>query len=30
MTRDADLGKKFDKAVFPGSLGGPLEHVVAA
>ncbi|MEL6471934.1 MAG: serine hydroxymethyltransferase [Cyanobacteria bacterium J06623_4] len=30
MTRDADLGKKFDKAVFPGSQGGPLEHVVAA
>ena len=30
MTHDADLGKKFDKAVFPGSQGGPLEHVVAA
>lgn len=30
MTRDADLGKKFDKAVFPGSQGGPLEHVIAA
>ncbi len=30
MTRDAELGKKFDKAVFPGSQGGPLEHVVAA
>ena len=30
MTSDADLGKKFDKAVFPGSQGGPLEHVVAA
>ncbi len=30
MTRDIDLGKKFDKAVFPGSQGGPLEHVVAA
>ncbi|MEO1385860.1 MAG: serine hydroxymethyltransferase [Cyanobacteria bacterium J06634_6] len=30
MTNDADLGKKFDKAVFPGSQGGPLEHVVAA
>jgi glycine hydroxymethyltransferase len=24
------LGKKFDKAVFPGSQGGPLEHVIAA
>ncbi|MBW4653026.1 MAG: serine hydroxymethyltransferase [Kaiparowitsia implicata GSE-PSE-MK54-09C] len=29
LTRDADLGKKFDKAVFPGSQGGPLEHVIA-
>ncbi len=29
MTRDADLGKKFDKAVFPGTQGGPLEHVIA-
>jgi glycine hydroxymethyltransferase len=30
MTRDAELGKKFDKAVFPGNQGGPLEHVIAA
>ncbi|MBD2327419.1 serine hydroxymethyltransferase [Alkalinema sp. FACHB-956] len=30
MTRDADLGKLFDKAVFPGTQGGPLEHVIAA
>jgi glycine hydroxymethyltransferase len=30
MTRDAELGKKFDKAVFPGTQGGPLEHVIAA
>jgi glycine hydroxymethyltransferase len=30
MTRDEDLGKKFDKAVFPGTQGGPLEHVIAA
>ncbi len=30
MTRDIELGKKFDKAVFPGSQGGPLEHVIAA
>jgi glycine hydroxymethyltransferase len=30
LTRDAELGKKFDKAVFPGSQGGPLEHVIAA
>jgi glycine hydroxymethyltransferase len=30
LTRDEELGKKFDKAVFPGSQGGPLEHVIAA
>ncbi len=30
LTRDPELGKKFDKAVFPGTQGGPLEHVVAA
>ncbi|MBE9125539.1 MULTISPECIES: serine hydroxymethyltransferase [unclassified Coleofasciculus] len=30
LTRDAELGKKFDKGVFPGSQGGPLEHVIAA
>jgi glycine hydroxymethyltransferase len=29
MTRDTELGKKFDKAVFPGTQGGPLEHVIA-
>lgn len=29
LTRDEDLGKKFDKAVFPGTQGGPLEHVIA-
>ena len=28
MTRDLELGKKFDKAVFPGTQGGPLEHVI--
>lgn len=30
LTRDAELGKKLDKAVFPGNQGGPLEHVIAA
>lgn len=30
LTRDAELGKKLDKAVFPGSQGGPLEHAIAA
>lgn len=30
MTNDPELGKKFDKGVFPGSQGGPLEHVIAA
>jgi glycine hydroxymethyltransferase len=30
LTRDVELGKKLDKAVFPGTQGGPLEHVIAA
>ena len=30
LTKDEDLGKKIDKAVFPGTQGGPLEHVIAA
>ena len=30
LTRDADLGKKFNSAVFPGLQGGPLMHVIAA
>ncbi|MEL6579308.1 MAG: serine hydroxymethyltransferase [Cyanobacteria bacterium J06621_12] len=29
LTRDADLGKKLNKSVFPGTQGGPLEHVIA-
>jgi len=28
LSRDADMGKKFDKSVFPGTQGGPLEHVI--
>ena len=30
VSRDADLGKKFNSAVFPGLQGGPLMHVIAA
>jgi len=29
LTRDPELGKRLDKAVFPGTQGGPLEHVIA-
>lgn len=29
MTSDPELGKQLDKAVFPGTQGGPLEHVIA-
>jgi glycine hydroxymethyltransferase len=30
LSRDEELGRKIDKAVFPGTQGGPLEHVIAA
>ena len=29
LANDPDLAKKVDSAVFPGSQGGPLEHVIA-
>ena len=30
LSRDADLGKKINSAIFPGLQGGPLMHVIAA
>ena len=29
LCNDPDLAKRVDSAVFPGSQGGPLEHVIA-
>ena len=30
LTNNEELGKKFNKAIFPGIQGGPLMHVIAA
>jgi glycine hydroxymethyltransferase len=30
LTKDAEIAKKINSAVFPGQQGGPLEHVIAA
>ncbi len=30
LSNDPELGKKFNSAVFPGTQGGPLMHVIAA
>ncbi len=30
LTNDEDLAKKLNSAIFPGSQGGPLMHVIAA
>jgi len=30
LSRDEELGKKFNSLVFPGTQGGPLMHVIAA
>lgn len=29
LSNDIELGKKLDKAVFPGIQGGPLDHIIA-
>lgn len=30
LCKDAEFGKQFNKAIFPGIQGGPLMHIVAA
>jgi glycine hydroxymethyltransferase len=30
LSNDVELGKKINSAIFPGIIGGPLEHVIAA
>lgn len=30
LTNDADIAKKINSAIFPGTQGGPLMHIVAA
>lgn len=30
LTNNEELAKKIDKAIFPGTQGGPLEHIIAA
>ena len=30
MTNDAEIAKKIDTAMFPGTQGGPLMHIIAA
>ncbi len=30
LTNNEEIAKKLDKAIFPGSQGGPLEHIIAA